>query len=1221
MSEQKTTNQENTPPAFAHLHVHSEYSLVDGMTPIKKIVAKAKEFGHSHIALTDHSVMFGAVDFYLECKKQDIIPIIGCDVLHTGEEETKSFAQAIEDTSPNTEAYNLVLLARNSLGYKKLMRIVSSGFIDNLIDSVPIIPTKTLDDKKNHNDLVALSGCQRGEFAYLTRQIRRLTGSGEISFQIEDSNEPIDLARKALAKHVKAMITRYGEQNYYIELIDNNLKGQRELIKDLVQAAKYFKLPIVASSDAHYLTKEDRDTHALLVAIKNSLTKTDIRNRLKNINFHMSSNEEIRELFYDYPEAISNALLVAAKCSDVEIEMDKFYLPKFDMGTTETSDESLVRLSREGLQTRFETLDQVYGPEFDEKQKKIYRDRLEYELGVILQMGFPGYFLIVQDFINWAKEQDIPVGPGRGSGAGSLVAYALRITDLDPIPYNLIFERFLNPERVSMPDFDVDFCQWRRGEVIQYVTDKYGAENVAQIITFGKLMAKGAFKSVARALGIGYFKVDQFTKLFPDVINITLQEVLEQEPKVNAALANDDVLKESMDYAFKIEGLASNTSVHAAGVVISDGPMTDFVPVYSPDGKSFVTQYEMKKAEKVGLVKFDFLGLKTLTVIKKTLDYLKEADVIDLNIETIPMDDKELFDFVSAGNTVGLFQLESSGMTALVKKLKPSCFEDIIALVALFRPGPLGSGMVDDFVERKHGRQEITYLHPLLEPILSDTYGMILYQEQVQKIAAVMANYSLGEADLLRRAMGKKIPEEMEKQKGRFLSGAAENNIDKEIAETTFDLMAEFANYGFNKSHSAAYGLVSYQTAYLKTHYPEYFMAAIMTCDLDNTSKIVRYIEDCRAMGYTINPPNINKSILEFHVRGPKEIDFGLAAIKGMGEAVLTPILEERDEAGPYKSLLDLARRVNLAKVGKKTLELLTQTGAFDQFGYTRKQLLSFIKEIVEFSTKHFEAKNQGQRSLFDLGGEEEETEDNSGASWEEVPKAPYINGQPFENDDLFTEKKLLGVFLTGHPLDLFQQDMAFLHSQRISDFEKLSANKTQAAVVALLSNKNERRTQKGSLMASFKLEQQDKSFEAVMFEKNLEKNTIPSLDTPVVAYGTLGRSFDQETVRFTLERIVPLEEIRQERIKKLAINLDMTTQNSLPSKKLIKEIDSLMKDHTGNTPVSFILSFDQSKISIRTQKCHVEASNSFIENLYRVPCKNISYIMQAETSYPEGLN
>jgi DNA polymerase-3 subunit alpha len=1202
-------------PRFAHLHVHSEYSLLDGMIRIDDLLAKVKAMGQTHVALTDTGNMFGAVEFYTAAKAQGITAIVGCEIYHAGGESTAFFSIDRGENVTPAGAFHLVLLAKNTAGYKRLMKIASDGYFGHASTGIPITTEASLDALASA-DLVALLASEASEFSYLVSNIRQLTVGSELNFSEKDDGA-IALANLALADHVATMKRRFGDDNVYVELANNNVPGQLQQLQDLFKAAMHFELPVVATGNVYFLNSGDGDTHALLTAIKNSYTATDIRGRLKDVKFHLASDDEMIEMFSAWPEAISNSLKIAKECSFLEIETGKFYLPKFDTGLDENADESLIRLAKEGLAERFIQLDPIYGEAFDDNKKAEYRERLEYELSVIIRMGFPGYFLIVQDFINWAKERDIPVGPGRGSGAGSLVAYSLKITDIDPIPYTLLFERFLNPERISMPDFDVDFCQSRRDEVIKYVTNKYGASNVAQITTFGKLMAKGAVKSVGRALTLGYNRVDKFTKLFPNVINISLADALEQEPKLKIEMAKDDALKEVMDYAFKIEGLTSHTSVHAAGLVISDGPMTDYVPVYTTDGENLITQYEMKKAEKVGLVKFDFLGLKTLTVIRKAVALIHLGPNKNFRIDAIPLADKKVYSYISSGATCGLFQLESTGMTKLVMKLKPSCFEDVIALVALFRPGPLGSGMVDDFVERKHGRQEITYNHPDLQPILCDTYGTILYQEQVLKIAAVLAKYALGEADLLRRAMGKKDPREMAKQKSRFVSGALENNIDPEVSGGIFDLMAEFANYGFNKSHSAAYGLVSYQTAYLKTHFAEEFMAAIMTCDLDNTAKITRYIEDCQKMNFQLLRPNINTSSLEFNVPARKQIGFGLSAIKGIGDAVLRPLLAERDANGPFKSLADLSVRIDLGRIGKKTLELLTQVGAFDDFCFSRKHLLTLLKDAVDYSVKHFEAKGSGQRSLFDF----DETEDSStpvGISW---TQPTMVEKCQFDNEDLFQERKLLGAFLSGHPLDIFQSDIDSIRGAKIVDFPKIAdANgpahkrgKNQTAIVALLTNSMERRTKSGNLMASFRLEQQNASFEGVMFEKTLASQKIPAHDTPVVAYGVVDRSFDGSMLRFTLSRMVPLEEIRQERVKSLILKIDQANENSNTtapsgSHTSIAKLRKLLAERPGPTPIRLHLLLKNAEVIIDpSPNTGVELTDRLLFEIKKLPFKDIS--------------
>ena len=1212
-------------PTFAHLHVHTDYSLVDGTIKIPALIAKVKELGHTHLAITDHSNMFGAVDFYSQCKKADITPIVGCDILQAGTAETAAVNIAFDDDSAGRGHYHLVLLSRNQAGYHKLAKIVSDGYLLGLSDDCAVVPHSSLCREDVRGDMIALSSSHLSEFSHLVKKLRSISGAGPLVFKNEldtDLAEKRDLVMKALELHITTVENLVGRGNYFVEISYNNLPGQSSHVEDLASAAEFFGLELIATGDCHYLEKDFAKTHALAVAIKNSLTETDIRNWLKDTEFHVLDNDEFLKKFAKYPKAISNTLKVAEMCSDLEIEMGVYHLPPFDLGTGETADEGLIRLSREGLQERIDHLTPLYeGTEhaFTPEKLEEYHKRLEHELNVIVSMGFPGYFLIVQDFINWAKQQDIPVGPGRGSGAGSLVAYALKITDLDPIPYNLIFERFLNPERVSMPDFDVDFCQWRREEVYHYTKEKYGAENVAQITTFGKLMAKGAVKSVGRAMGLGFMRVDRFTKLFPDELNISLKEALEKEPQLEVEMSKDESIRQAVDQALLLEGLTSHTSVHAAGVVISDGPMTNFVPVYTVDGESIITQYEMKRAEQVGLVKFDFLGLKTLTVVKKAVDLVREKIDPEFAIEQIDMGDKKVYSMISTGNTVGIFQCESTGMMQLIKKLQPSCFEDVVALVALFRPGPLGSGMVDDFVERKHGRQEISYPHPDLGPILQDTYGTILYQEQVQKIAAVLANYTLGEADILRRAMGKKIAAEMEKQKARFVSGSTENGIDKETAENIFDLMAEFANYGFNKSHSAAYGLVSYQTAFLKTHYPEQFMAAIMTCDLDNTKKIVRYMEDCQRMGFKILPPSINRSELEFDVPdSPSTVGFGLLAIKGTGESALKPLIAERQNGGRYTSLKDLAVRVDLNTVGKKTLELLASVGALDEFGYKRSDLLKMVKELVDYSSSKFEAKKLGQKSLFDFesGGAKTDDELEGPAPWEQKYCKLADEERPYSLEDLLTEKKLLGTFLTGHPLDFYRNDVETFGTAKLSEAPALVKDKkwgkTPVSFVCLLSEQFQRRTKAGKLIASLKLEDGYTSYEAVMFEKDILAQELPSSNTVVLAVGSVENGREGE-LRVTIERLYPISQIRSERVKSIELSIDTDHfvskkgSNEGEIKTLSQFFSSIPK---GQTTLNLSVNFPGAKLVLENQSFKTEVSDEFFAKLDTLKFRNVEYRM-----------
>ncbi|MBP6219100.1 MAG: DNA polymerase III subunit alpha [Oligoflexales bacterium] len=1199
---QPTTVAEQTinPSVFAHLHVHSEYSFVDGSLRIKELTSAAKALGHTHVALTDHGNMHGAVEFYLAAKEKGLTPILGCEIYHGGQELSLDVVGRGEKTE-GKKAFQLVLLSKNTKGYQNLLKVVSQGYLGAQLSIVPITPEAILNERSG--DLIALSTCLKGELSQLVQTLRELSGPAR-KLILDPHHAAAAPVLRALTHHIQVMKQRFGDGNFYVELTQNNLPEQKQHIPDLVEVARHFSLPLVASANAHYLNQDFADTHALAIAIKNHLTLADIRGRLKQAFFHLTSDEEMLHLFKDYPEALANTLKIAGECSHVKIDMGSYYLPKIKFDG-EKSEDALRRLSHIGLQNRFQkNISPYYGNTWTEEKSTEYTQRLEFELDVIIKMGFADYFLIVQDFIGWAKEQGIPVGPGRGSGAGSLVAYALKITDLDPIPYTLIFERFLNPERVSLPDFDVDFCQWRREEVISYCIRKYGSQNVAQITTFGKMMAKAAVKSVGRAMNISFGRMDQFTKLFPTDLGITLKDALEQEPRIQEEMNKDDSLRECMKYALKLEGLTSHASVHAAGLVISDGEMTNYIPIYTTDGRSYITQFEMKPTEKVGLVKFDFLGLKTLTVIDKAVKLIQRRLRPDFNIESIPLSDSSVYKMLSEGHSCGIFQCESSGMTQLILKLKPSCFEDVIALVALFRPGPLGSGMVDDFVERKHGRQAVSYIHPKLQEILKDTYGMIVYQEQVQKIAAVLANYTLGEADLLRRAMGKKIPAEMAQQKERFVQGSLQNQIDQKIAEDIFDLMAEFANYGFNKSHSAAYGLVTYQTAYLKTYFPEEFLAASMTCDLHNTDKIVKYVEDCQRLGITVLRPDINESFCEFFVPEPKSVRFALTAIKGVGEASLTKLLAEREARGSFKSLMDLAHRTHLGHLGKKTLELLASVGALDGFPYSRKTLMDLIPGLVTYSQAYHDARSLGQKSLFDLSDDEAPSPSKKTLKNSDPPPvfigATLLDGQrTWTIADLFLEKKLLGVFLTAHPLDLYSLDMKAFSTASIKDFaaclkarrpqqfregdhnKRKSESRLKVTTVALLSELIHKRTKNGNMMVSLRLEQKGCSIEAQMFSDALGYQPLPPPESLVVVSGSLEDGFEG-SIRFTLDKIHTLQDYRRALIKKISLTFCTEESQSLDEID-IKSLKERLLQEGGGTLVRFFVRHKNVQLNLST--------------------------------------
>jgi len=1194
----------SSPSDFVQLHVHSEYSLLDGAIGIADLVKKAKKMGHQAVALTDHGNMFGAIEFYGKCKDNGIKPILGSEIYWQGMPASRELAKYGFSKMRSMDAYHLVVLARSKVGYHSLCRVVSSAYLQ--ADSTDLIPTVKYDSLVTHSqDLIALSSCLRGEFGSLIELLAQ--HSKDPLAEIQTPSEELQPIVTALHDHVRAMKGIFGPDGYYIELIDNNIPQQKRLLPILAGAAAYFQLPLVATADSHYLNPDDVEAHAVLTGIKNELTMRHIRGRIQNAEFHIFTNEEMQAKYSQWPESLSNQKKIADLCN-VEFNFGEYFLPRFELPSGESEPDALRRLSKEGLIDRLNHCRVLYGKSLTPDKEQDYWKRLEYEVEVIISMGFPGYFLIVQDFINWAKNNDIPVGPGRGSGAGSVAAWALRITDLDPLRFNLIFERFLNPERVSMPDFDVDFCQERRDEVIRYVTQKYGADNVAQITTFGKMKAKAAIRDVGRVLEIGYGRVDRIAKLIPNELDIKLSDALAREPRILEEGRRDELIQKMIDLALKIEGLSRHTSVHAAGVVIADGGMANLVPVYkAPDG-SLITQYEMKNAEKVGLVKFDFLGLKTLTVIDRAVKLIRASKDPKFNIDAIDLERKEVYDLVSQAHSVGIFQLESSGMQALLRKLKPSRFEDIIAVVALFRPGPLGSGMVDDFIERKHGRQEIEYLHPRLQSTLADTYGIILYQEQVQKIAANLANYSLGEADLLRRAMGKKKPEEMAKQKSRFLSGSRENHVDEKLADEIFELMAKFAAYGFNKSHSAAYGLVSYQTAYLKTFFPEQFMAAIMTCDLDNTDKLVRYIEECRRMKFTIYPPNINRSLLEFDVPKAKSIGFGLAAIKGIGGSSIEALIKERNRGGKFHSLTDLAKRVDLHKVGKKTLELLIQGGALDGFGKTRQTLTILLPEMVRYSEAHHSARNQGQRLLFDEF--DDDPKQAQIADWEENTIDSETPASPIEW--LQKEKKLLGVFISGHPTECYAMDVKRFGQMRVGDIAK-NIGKKDVHFVALLNGVSERLTKTGKKMSYFQIEDNTGSWEAIAFEGDLPAENRPEPGTMVVVRLNIQQGFDGMSINVRVCGMESLEQARKHTIKKATIQLtsqlefDATTLSR--QQRLLQSLHDMIQQNPGQTPLALELAFEKAQVRIKPERLAIDLNDTVCQSLYSLKSQGVSLL------------
>ncbi|HEX6998447.1 MAG TPA: DNA polymerase III subunit alpha [Gammaproteobacteria bacterium] len=958
--------------AFVHLRVHTEYSLVDSVVRVEPLVERVASLGMPAVAVTDQGNVGALVKFYRAATARGVKPIVGADV---------TLAESAEDREPT----RLTLLCRNAQGFKALSALLSRAHAEGRATGRAVVLKEWL-VREQLDGLIALSGGQHGDLG------RALAGTRP------------ERAAELLERWLALFPDRF-----YIELQRLGRSGEADYLEAAVALAAASGTPVVATNDVCFLTPGEFEAHEARVCIAQGTTLGDPgRARNYTEEQYLKSAAEMAERFADLPEALENAVEVAARCS-FELELGRVFLPRFSTGSDEDGEEDVrAHLRRRAVQGLEQRLAQ-FGPRGAEAEA--YRERLERELEVICKMGFEGYFLIVADFIQWARDHAIPVGPGRGSGAGSLVAYALGITNLDPIEHDLLFERFLNPERVSMPDFDVDFCIEGRDRVIDYVAERYGRDRVSQIVTYGTMAARAVVRDVGRVLGMPYGYVDKIAKLIPFEIGITLDKALAEDEELRKTYETDEEVRGLIDLAKNLEGLARNVGTHAGGVVIAPEPLVEFMPLFAEASGGSLTQLDKDDVEAMGLIKFDFLGLKTLTIIDKAVATVNAGDGPQIDIDAIPIDDPETYELLKSCRTTAVFQLESRGMRDLVKRLQPDRFEDLVAILALFRPGPLQSGMVEEFINRKHGRQAgpIDYLHPTLEGTLKPTYGVILYQEQVMQIAQVLAGYSLGGADLLRRAMGKKKPEEMARQRAVFLEGATQRGVDAATASRIFDLMEKFAGYGFNKSHSVAYALIAYQTAWLKAHYPEAFMAAVMTADMDNTDKLVVLKEDCKELGITLEPPNVNASAFEFTAAGPKRISYGLGAIKGVGQSAVEAIVGERAARGPYRSLFDLCKRVDLQKINRRVLEALARAGALDGLGMNRATLLAAIPDALALAERAAQARAVGQAGLF--GGDDAE----DGLELVVTPLREWTKRERLE-----AERESLGLYLTGHPFDEF---------------------------------------------------------------------------------------------------------------------------------------------------------------------------------------------------------
>lgn len=1103
---------------FVHLHSHTEYSLQDGISRLPQMVARAKELNMPALAITDHGNMCGAIYFYKEAKSAGIKPIIGCEVYVT------TGSRFDKDASRQERLKHLILLAETMEGYQNLTKIVSRGFTEGFYRK-PRVDHALL--KEHSKGIIALSVCIQGEIPQCV---------------LQDNPEG---AKRALETYLDI----YGKDNFFLEIQNHGLPAEVKAQEALIQLAKEYGVGLVCSNDFHYVLKEDADAQDIKVCIATGAKVADTdRLKFPNDEFYMKSGDEMAELFSHIPGAMENTLAIADRCN-VEFNFDEHHLPHFDVPEGETATTYLRHLCEKEVPRLYGTMT----PEL--------KERLDYELAVIAQMGFDDYFLIVWDYVRYAREHDILVGPGRGSAAGSVVAYLLGITGLDPLKYNLLFERFLNPERVSMPDIDIDFCYEKRGKAIEYVTEKYGQARVAQIITFGTEAARAVIRDVGRVLDHPLPEVNRLAKMIPNELGITLDKALKGKD-LKQLYDTDPKVRELFDYGRKLEGIVRNASTHAAGVVISAAPLEDHVPIQNANDAGFVTQYDKDNIEELGLLKMDFLGLRTLTVMDDALKLIKANRGIDIDLDKIPLDDKAACDLLTRGDTPGVFQLESDGITKLVMDLRPEHFEDLIPLVALYRPGPLGSGMVEDFIKRRHGEMEITYLHPLLEPILKDTFGVILYQEQVMQIASAMGGFSLGQADLMRRAMGKKKESVLKAQRESFIAGSVQNNIPEAIANEVFDLLVYFAGYGFNKSHSAAYAYIAYQTAYLKAHYYPEFMAATMSSFMTNVDKLTYYINDCKKHGVEVLGPDINYGEQAFAVQNGA-IRFGLGGVKSVGDNAVEQLLAERHRNGLYSSILDFCKRVDSRVVNKRLLESLIRCGAMDSFKENRNQLLAMYEGAQSLGQRLQKEEARGAMSLF---GDEP-----SVAETIEVPKLDDLT----MDEKLRDEKEYTGFYISGHPLNSYEAELKGLFEVGKLNENPEQYDKQEVTVGGLIVEKTDRITRRNDVMSIIRLEDFSGSASIVVFPQKFQQyQAMLAVDMAVRISGRIDA--DEKGVQIIADTIKPLK-VNYDTAKRIVIHIRPGFDTAEASNALKK----LLLKATGTVPVTFYLHRQRKRIDV----------------------------------------
>ncbi|HAT1513052.1 TPA: DNA polymerase III subunit alpha [Morganella morganii] len=1125
-------------PRFIHLNIHSDYSMIDGLAKTGPLVKKVASMNMPAMAITDFTNLCGLVKFYGSAHGAGVKPIVGADFL-------------MESELLGDELASLTILARNNTGYQNLTLLISEAYQKGYGAQGPTIQRDWL---VNHKDgLIILSGGRKGDVG---------------KFLLRGNSALVDQALEFWQTHFP--------DSFYLELIRTGRQDEESYLHAAVQLATEKSLPVVATNDVRFISSEDFDAHEIRVAIHDGYTLADPkRPKLYSPQQYLRSENEMCELFADIPEALQNSVEIAKRCN-VTIRLGEYFLPQFPTGDMSTED-YLVKRSKEGLEERLAFL--FPDPEVRAQRRPEYDERLDVELKVINQMGFPGYFLIVMEFIQWSKDNNVPVGPGRGSGAGSLVAYSLKITDLDPLEFDLLFERFLNPERVSMPDFDVDFCMEKRDRVIDHVAEMYGRDAVSQIITFGTMAAKAVIRDVGRVLGHPYGFVDRISKLVPPDPGMTLEKAFAAEPQLGEVYEADEEVRALIDMARILEGVTRNAGKHAGGVVIAPTKITDFAPLYcDPEGNNPVTQFDKNDVEYAGLVKFDFLGLRTLTIIDWALGMInprnEKKGKPPVDIAAIPLDDQKSFDMLQRSETTAVFQLESRGMKDLIKRLRPDSFEDMIALVALFRPGPLQSGMVDNFIDRKHGREAISYpdvewQHESLQPVLEPTYGIILYQEQVMQIAQVLAGYTLGGADMLRRAMGKKKPEEMAKQRSVFEEGAVKNGVDAELSMKIFDLVEKFAGYGFNKSHSAAYALVSYQTLWLKAHYPAEFMAAVMTADMDNTEKVVGLVDECWRMGLKVLPPDINSGLYHFHVNDEGEIVYGIGAIKGVGEGPIEAILEARKD-GYFKDIFDLCARTDTKKLNRRVMEKLIMSGAFDRLGPHRAALMSSLEDALKAADQHAKAEAIGQADMFGVLAEAPEQVERS-----------YANIPKWQDEIILEgERETLGLYLTGHPINRYLKEIErYTHGLRLKDVNPTPRGQMTTVVGLVLASKVIT-TKRGNRIGVCTLDDRSGRLEIMLFSDALERyQHLLEQDRILIASGQV--SFDDFSggLKMVVRELLDISEAREKYARGLAISL---TDGQIDEQLLHRLRGALEPHRSGTIPVHLYYQKDDARARMR---------------------------------------